>query len=72
MLHWLVAYNINILFPHLLWEAEDIRRFEVNALIDHLVRSICAWCTTCLQMRLAVLYDARVHLPPLHALKAWL
>ena len=25
ILHWLVAYNINILFPHLVGEAEDIR-----------------------------------------------
>ena len=37
ILHWLVAYNINILFPHLVGEAEDIRRLVVNALIDHLV-----------------------------------
>ena len=36
ILHWLVAY-INILFPHLVGEAEDIRRLVVNALIDHLV-----------------------------------
>ena len=33
----LPAYNINILFPHLVGEAEDMRRFVVNALIDHLV-----------------------------------
>ena len=35
--HWLVAYNINILFPHLVGEVEDIRRLVVNAIIDHLV-----------------------------------
>ena len=37
ILHCLFAYNINILFPHLVGEAEDIRRLVFNALIDHLV-----------------------------------
>ena len=37
ILHWLVAYNINILFTHLVGEAEDIGRLVVNAFIDHLV-----------------------------------
>ena len=34
ILHWLVTYSIDILFPNLVWEAEDIRRLVV---IDHLV-----------------------------------
>ena len=36
ILHWLVTYTINILFPHLVGEAEDIRGLVVNAIIDHL------------------------------------
>ena len=52
-------------------EADDIRRLVVNAILDHFVCFVACMMTTRLEMRLAVLYDARVHLPAFHALKAW-
>ena len=38
--HSSLAYNINLLFPHLVCKAQDIWRLVVNALIDHLVCSV--------------------------------